>query len=47
MSRLYNYFVSCWTINPNFTIEQLDNAVSKGYITADEEILIKEMPKAQ
>gem|GEM_PF-7066598 len=29
MSRLYNYFVSCWTTNPNFTIEQLDNAVVK------------------
>lgn len=46
MSRLYNYFVSCWTTNPNFKVEQLDSAVTKGYITQDEENLIKAMTKA-
>lgn len=46
MSTLYNYFVICWTMNPNFTVINLNNAVTKGYITADEEIQIKAMTKA-
>jgi hypothetical protein len=47
MSRLYNYFVSCWTTNPNFTESQLDAAVTKGYITQEEKEAIKSMSKAQ
>lgn len=46
MSRLYNYFVSCWTINPDFTVAQLDTTVVKGYITAEEKALIEAIPKA-
>jgi hypothetical protein len=46
MSRLYNYFASCWTFNPNFTEEQLDTAVAKGYLTTDEATAIKAIPKA-
>lgn len=46
MSRLYNYFVSCWTGNPNFTEQQLDNAVIKNYITQEECTAIKLLPKA-
>ncbi|MBV4423665.1 hypothetical protein [Clostridium tyrobutyricum] len=46
MSRLYNYFVICWTINTNFTIINLNNAVTKGYITANEGTQIEAMPKA-
>ncbi|OPJ58425.1 hypothetical protein [Clostridium oryzae] len=46
MSRLYNYFVLCWTTNPNFTETQLNKAVEKEYITADEETTIKTMEKA-
>lgn len=34
-SRLYNYFLSCW-INGTVTELQLQNAVTKGYITQDE-----------
>lgn len=47
MSKLYNYFVSCWTTNPNFTEVNLQNAVTKGYITQEEADTIKAMPKAQ
>lgn len=46
MSKLYNYFVSCWTMNPGFTTTNLDNAVTKGYITSDEKITIEAMTKA-
>lgn len=45
MSRLYNYFVSCWLYNPAFTTTNLSNAVTKGLITADEETVIKAMPR--
>lgn len=47
MSPLYNYFVTCWTMNPNFTVTNLNNAVTKGYITAAEETQIEAMAKAQ
>lgn len=43
MSRLYNYFVTCWLYNPNFTTTNLDNAVTKTLITADEETQIEAM----
>ena len=37
MSQIYyNYFVSCWKINENFTEDNLNNAVKKGYITEGE-----------
>lgn len=36
MSILYNYFVSCWRLNPNFNEENLNKAVTKGYITEEE-----------
>jgi hypothetical protein len=45
MSKLYNYFASCWTLNPNFTSTNLENAVTKGLITADEMIAIGAMPR--
>ncbi len=47
MSKLYNYFVSCWTRNPNFTEENLNNAVIKEYITEAESNAIRAMPKAE
>jgi hypothetical protein len=34
-------------MNPNFQKTSLDNAVTKGYITAAEETQIEDMPKAQ
>lgn len=34
-SRLYGYFKMCWE-NETITIEQLENAVLKGYITQEE-----------
>lgn len=45
MSRLYNYFVSCWKYNVNFTQINLDNAVTKGLITSDEETEILVIPR--
>jgi hypothetical protein len=41
MSKLYNYFLSCWKYNPNFTTANLDNAVAKVLITADEKTVIE------
>ncbi|MBW9155943.1 hypothetical protein G9F71_014710 [Clostridium sp. FP2] len=46
MSKLYNYFVSCWKINSGFTTTNLDNAVAKNLITAEEKITIEAMEKA-
>lgn len=46
MSTLYNYFLLCWAGNPNFTEQNLANAVTKGYITADEQTTIEATPKA-
>ncbi len=40
MSKLYNYFVSCWKYNPDFTETNLNNAVTKKYITEDEKTQI-------
>lgn len=40
MSRLYNYFNTCY-IYGTIIDAQLDAAVTKGYITADEEATIK------
>ncbi|WML35937.1 hypothetical protein [Clostridium sp. OS1-26] len=45
MSRLYNYFVTCWKYNSNFTEINLDNAVDKGLITADEKAQILLIPR--
>lgn len=45
-SRLYNYFIGCWTSNPDFTTTNLDNAVTKGYLTEDEKVAIEALPKA-
>lgn len=42
----YNYFLSCWRINTGFTTTNLDNAVTKEYITVDEKIAIEATPKA-
>jgi len=42
----YNYFLSCWKTNAGFTTTNLDNAVAKGYITADERTAIEATPKA-
>lgn len=43
-SLLYNYFLSCW-INYTITDEQLQKAVSKGYITYDEYLTIINTPR--
>jgi len=46
MSLVYcNYFLGCWKVNPSFTTTNLDNAVTKGYITLDEKISIEATPK--
>ncbi|WP_434510529.1 hypothetical protein [Desulfitobacterium sp. AusDCA] len=45
MSKLYNYFVLCWLYNANFTTTNLDNAVTKGLITAGERTDIEAMPR--
>lgn len=44
MSRLYNYFVSCWK-NGTVTELQLDNAVTKVLITAEEKAQILLIPR--
>lgn len=41
MSKLYNYFVSCWKYNPNFTTINLDNAVAKDFLKPEEATAIK------
>lgn len=43
-SRLYNYFLTCW-INGTVTEEQLQTAVSKGYITQKEYETIISTPR--
>lgn len=45
MSKLYGYFASCWKVNPNFTETNLNNAVTKGYVTADEKAQIMLIPR--
>jgi len=45
MSKLYNYFASCWIYNPNFGVTNLDNAVSKNLITVDERTQIEAMTR--
>lgn len=45
MSRLYNYFVTCWKYNPSFTETNLDNAVTKGLITEEEKAQIILIPR--
>lgn len=45
MSRLYNYFVSCWTYNADFTESNLDNAVVKGLVTELEKSQILLIPR--
>lgn len=45
MSRLYNYFVTCWKINPRFTETNLNNAVIKGLITEEEKQQILLIPR--
>jgi len=45
MSRLYNYFVSCWKYNANFTTTNLDNAVTKGLLTEAERTDIEAIPR--
>jgi hypothetical protein len=45
MSGLYNYFVSCWRFNPNFTETNLNNAVNKGLITTEEKAQIMLIPR--
>lgn len=45
MSALYNYFVSCWKNNPNFTETNLTNAVTKGLLTEQEKQQILEIPR--
>ena len=45
MSKLYNYFVGCWTLNPNFTAANLENAVTKTLLTADEKAEIESIPR--
>jgi hypothetical protein len=42
----YNYFLSCWKTNAGFTVTNLGNAVTKGYITVAEEQAIEATPKA-
>lgn len=41
MSRLYNYFLNCWVYNEKFTKTNLDNAVTKRYITTEEKTQIE------
>lgn len=43
-SRLYNYFLNQW-VNCTITQAQLDNAVTKGYITSAEESQILATPQ--
>lgn len=43
-SRLFNYFLTAWTMD-SITEAQLDAAVQKGYITADEKQSIIATPK--
>lgn len=45
MSRLYNYFVTCWLYNPSFTEVNLTNAVTKGLITEEEKAQILLVPR--
>lgn len=45
MSRLYNYFVSCWKLNPNFTDENLTNAVTNKLLTEEEKQQILLIPR--
>lgn len=47
MSRLYPYFEMCWTTNLNFTAQQLETAVAKEYITANEKVQIAALQKAE
>lgn len=44
MSRLYNYFLDCWK-NRTVIEVQLQNAVTKGYITQDEYNIIITTPQ--
>lgn len=43
-SRLFNYFLMCW-VNGTVTDAQLQTAVDKGYITADEKLTIEATPQ--
>ncbi len=45
MSKLYNYFVNCWLYNANFTAINLDNAVTKEFITSEEKLTIEAIPR--
>lgn len=44
MSALYGYFKTGWTYG-TVTTEQIDAAVTKGYITAEEATAIKALPQ--
>lgn len=44
MSPLYNFILNQWKLGKDETYVQ--NAVSKGYITSEEQFTIQETPKA-